>query len=56
MVVMMHYCGAAVIEAFGPTDVRERIAAGDYVTTLAFSEAGSRSLFWAPMSTAALTG
>ncbi|HET7720883.1 MAG TPA: acyl-CoA dehydrogenase, partial [Acidimicrobiales bacterium] len=37
---------------FGPTDVRERIAAGDYVTTLAFSEVGSRSMFWAPMSTA----
>jgi alkylation response protein AidB-like acyl-CoA dehydrogenase len=52
MVVMMHYCGTAVIEAFGPTDVRERIAAGDYVTTLAFSEVGSRSMFWAPMSTA----
>ena len=29
MVVMMHYCGAAVIEAHGPSDVRERIAAGD---------------------------
>jgi isovaleryl-CoA dehydrogenase len=56
MVVMMHYCGAAVIEAFGPTDVRERIAAGDYVTTLAFSEVGSRSMFWAPMSTATVTG
>lgn len=55
MVVMMHYCGAAVIEAFGPTDVRERIAAGDYVTTLAFSEVGSRSMFWAPMSTATVT-
>lgn len=52
MVVMMHYAGTAVIEAFGPTDVRQRIAAGDYVTTLAFSEVGSRSLFWAPMSTA----
>ncbi|HEX2118110.1 MAG TPA: acyl-CoA dehydrogenase family protein, partial [Acidimicrobiales bacterium] len=52
MVVMMHYCGAAVIEAHGPLDVRERIAAGEYVTTLAFSETGSRSMFWAPMSTA----
>ncbi|HEV2758810.1 MAG TPA: acyl-CoA dehydrogenase family protein [Acidimicrobiales bacterium] len=53
MVLMMHYAGTAVIEASGgPTDVRERIAAGDYVTTLAFSEAGSRSMFWAPMSTA----
>ncbi|HUR23468.1 MAG TPA: acyl-CoA dehydrogenase family protein [Acidimicrobiales bacterium] len=56
MVVMMHYCGAAVVEAFGPTDVRERIAAGAYVTTLAFSEVGSRSMFWAPMSTATATG
>jgi isovaleryl-CoA dehydrogenase len=52
MVVMMHYCGTAVIEAYGPTDVRERIAAGDYITTLAFSEVGSRSMFWAPLSTA----
>jgi isovaleryl-CoA dehydrogenase len=52
MVVMMHYAGTAVLEAFGATDVRERIAAGEYVTTLAFSEVGSRSMFWAPMSTA----
>ena len=56
MVVMMHYCGTAVIEAFGPTDVQERIAAGDYVTTLAFSEVGSRSMFWAPMSSAVARG
>jgi alkylation response protein AidB-like acyl-CoA dehydrogenase len=56
MVVMMHYCGAAVVEAYGPTEVRERIAAGDYVTTLAFSEVGSRSMFWAPMSTATKSG
>ena len=61
MVLMMHYCGTAVIEASAPTaarptDVRERIAAGDYVTTLAFSEAGSRSMFWAPMSTAVAEG
>ncbi|MBO0798211.1 MAG: acyl-CoA dehydrogenase family protein, partial [Blastocatellia bacterium] len=26
MVVCMHYCGAAVIEAFGPRDVREAVA------------------------------
>ena len=56
MVVMMHYAGTAVIEAFGPTEVRERIAAGDYVTTLAFSETGSRSMFWAPMSSAVMAG
>ena len=56
MVVMMHYCGAAVIEAHGPVDVRQRIAAGEYVTSLAFSETGSRSMFWAPLSTAAAVG
>lgn len=56
MVVMMHYAGTAVLEAFGPTEVRERIAAGDYVTSLAFSEAGSRSMFWAPMSSAVASG
>ena len=52
MVVAMHYAGAAVIEAHGPRDVRQSIAAGQHVSTLAFSEAGSRSHFWAPLSTA----
>src|SRR5499426_277614 len=52
MVVCMHYCGAAVIEAFGSRDAREAVARGEHVTTLAFSEIGSRSQFWAPMSTA----
>ncbi|HKE04768.1 MAG TPA: acyl-CoA dehydrogenase family protein [Blastocatellia bacterium] len=52
MVVCMHYCGAAVIEAFGPREAREAVARGEHVTTLAFSESGSRSQFWAPMSTA----
>lgn len=52
MVTMMHYGGAALIEAHGPRPVREEIAAGRYLTTLAFSEVGSRSHFWAPLSTA----
>ena len=52
MVLTMHYCGAAVLEQHGPRAVREAIAAGKHVTTLAFSEAGSRSHFWAPLSTA----
>jgi alkylation response protein AidB-like acyl-CoA dehydrogenase len=52
MVVCMHYCGAAVIEAFGLRNVREALARGEHVTTLAFSESGSRSHFWAPLSTA----
>jgi len=52
MVLCMHYAGAAVIEAHGPREVREAIARGRHVTTLAFSEKGSRSHFWAPTSTA----
>ena len=52
MILCMHYAGTAVIEAHGPRDVREAIAAGRHLTTLAFSEAGSRSQFWAPVSTA----
>jgi alkylation response protein AidB-like acyl-CoA dehydrogenase len=52
MVVCMHYCGAAVIEAFGSRQLREALARGEHVTTLAFSESGSRSQFWAPLSTA----
>jgi alkylation response protein AidB-like acyl-CoA dehydrogenase len=51
MVVCMHYAGAAIIEAHGPRGVREAIARGVHLTTLAFSEAGSRSHFWAPTST-----
>src|SRR6476469_8958074 len=52
MVLCMHYAGTAVIEAHGPREVREAIAAGRHLTTLAFSEAGSRSYFWSPVSTA----
>ncbi len=52
MVLCMHYAGTAVIEAYGPPRVREDIAAGHHITTLAFSESGSRSHFWAPVSTA----
>ncbi|HWP44489.1 MAG TPA: acyl-CoA dehydrogenase family protein, partial [Blastocatellia bacterium] len=52
MVVCMHYAAAAVIEVHGPRSVREDIARGDHLTTLAFSESGSRSHFWAPIGTA----
>ncbi|MEA2829218.1 MAG: isovaleryl-CoA dehydrogenase, partial [Actinomycetota bacterium] len=52
MVVLMHYAATATIEAQGPTAVREAIAAGRCLATLAFSEVGSRSHFWAPLSTA----
>ena len=53
MILCMHYCGTGVIEAFGPEPVRREIASGKHLSTLAFSEAGSRSQFWAPVSTAA---
>jgi len=56
MVVCMHYCATAVIEQLGPVDVRREIAAGRHLTTLAFSELGSRSQFWAPVSTATPDG
>jgi len=56
MVVLMHYAGTAAVEAHGPRPVREAIARGEHLTTLAFSEAGSRSHFWAPVSSAAAAG
>lgn len=52
MVLCMHYAATAVIEAYGPRSVREAIAAGNHTTSLAFSESGSRSHFWAPVGTA----
>lgn len=52
MVVLMHYAAVSVIEAHGPQDVRRSIARGEHVSSLAFSESGSRSHFWAPVSTA----
>lgn len=56
MVVGMHYCATAVIEKHGADTVRKAIAAGRHLSTLAFSEAGSRSHFWAPVSTATAAG
>lgn len=52
MVTCMHYSGAAVIEKYGSEDVRRQIAGGQHLSTLAFSESGSRSHFWAPVGTA----
>jgi isovaleryl-CoA dehydrogenase len=56
MVVLMHYAATVVLDQLGPERVRKDIAAGDHLTTLAFSEEGSRSHFWAPLSTAVLVG
>jgi alkylation response protein AidB-like acyl-CoA dehydrogenase len=56
MVTCMHYAGAAVLERFGSDAVRREVAAGRHLTTLAFSEVGSRSHFWAPLGTARADG
>ena len=56
MVVLMHYAATAVIDSYGHEEVRQAIGRGRHLTTLAFSEAGSRSHFWAPLSTATATG
>jgi isovaleryl-CoA dehydrogenase len=52
MVVAMHYSAVAGLVAAGDKDTLVAIAGGTHLSTLAFSEAGSRSHFWAPMSTA----
>ena len=52
MVACMHYCGTAVLEAFAPREVRAAAARGAHLSTLAFSETGSRSHFWVPLGTA----
>jgi alkylation response protein AidB-like acyl-CoA dehydrogenase len=52
MVMTMHYTAAVLIEKYGPKDVRRAIAEGRHLTTLAWSETGTRSHFWAPVGTA----
>jgi alkylation response protein AidB-like acyl-CoA dehydrogenase len=56
MVFLMHTLASATIAGAQRTPALERvlreIAAGRHVSTLAFSEAGSRSHFWAPVSRA----
>ena len=58
MVYLMHILGAASIAAARPSAASavaptlQEIAAGRHLSTLAFSEAGSRSHFWAPVSRA----
>jgi alkylation response protein AidB-like acyl-CoA dehydrogenase len=62
MVYLMHILGAATILAARPsaaqsiTPVLKDIAAGRHLSTLAFSEAGSRSHFWTPISRARRNG
>lgn len=60
MVFNMHVCGTLCIAgASKNADVRNElgaIARGEHLTTLAFSERGSRSHFWAPVSKAVASG
>jgi len=60
MVYLMHVLGAATIAAARPgatvAPTLQEIAAGRHLTTLAFSEAGSRSHFWIPISRARQNG
>lgn len=59
MIYMMHICGTLCLaHARTGADVQaelEAIARGEHLTTLAFSERGSRSHFWAPVSKAQRT-
>ena len=52
MIVIMHYIATTVIEKHGTEAMRRSIAQEGKLTTLAFSEFGSRSHFWVPVSTA----
>ncbi|HEY3234181.1 MAG TPA: acyl-CoA dehydrogenase family protein [Polyangiaceae bacterium] len=60
MVYTMHVCGTLCLAAARRgANVRselEAIARGEHLTTLAFSERGSRSHFWAPVSRAERVG
>jgi alkylation response protein AidB-like acyl-CoA dehydrogenase len=62
MVYLMHILGTATISTARPsaaralTPILQEIGAGRHLSTLAFSEAGSRSHFWAPISRAHRNG
>src|SRR2546425_6145141 len=56
MIYVMHVCGAQTIATSQSPrrgEALHKIASGKAVATLAFSEKGSRSHFWAPVSRAA---
>jgi alkylation response protein AidB-like acyl-CoA dehydrogenase len=60
LVYKMHVCAVATILAARPAasvaDTLKDVAAGRHLTTLAFSESGSRSHFWTPVSRARRNG
>ena len=60
MIFLMHCCATRLIAASSALQCRDAvladIVAGRHLSTLAFSEKGSRSHFWAPVSQAEATG
>lgn len=56
MVVCMHLCATTVLEKTGSERVRRDIAAGRHLSTLAWSDTGTRSHFWAPAGSARREG
>jgi alkylation response protein AidB-like acyl-CoA dehydrogenase len=60
MIYLMHICATQVVAQGLGFPLREKvlrdIAAGKHLSTLAFSEKGSRSHFWAPVSQVCLDG
>lgn len=59
MIYLMHMAAAVTVAAAPPAalpDLLADMASGKVLGTLAFSEKGSRSHFWAPVSTASVDG
>jgi alkylation response protein AidB-like acyl-CoA dehydrogenase len=60
MVYLMHICASATIAAArsgaAVAQMLSQIARGEHLSTLAFSESGSRSHFWTPVSRARRNG
>lgn len=60
MVYLMHQCATVTLASAPRTSeveqILKEIATGQHLSTLAFSEAGSRSHFWAPVSRARRNG
>ncbi len=55
MIYLMHLCGCScyVAHTHAVEETLRQVARGEHLTTLAWSEKGSRSHFWAPVSQAA---
>jgi alkylation response protein AidB-like acyl-CoA dehydrogenase len=56
MVLVMHYAACTVLDKHAPARVRRSIASGEHLSTIAFSEPGTRSHFWVSECRAARDG